>query len=467
LEFETLPGPRGLPLVGNALAFDPKAVHLVLERWAAQYGRAYKMRIGRRPAIVLSDPADVHQVLRERPEAYRRETAMSEIIEEISGRGVFTAEGDQWRVQRRLTMAALGARHLRSYYPVLTTSARRLLACWRRAAASGEPQDIGDHFARFTLDVTTNLALGVDVNALENPDGAEAAHIRTIFEAFTRRLLAPLPTWRWFKMPRDRRVDRASRALRALAEQALENARVALEREPGRADAPTNLVEAMLVASRQEKAGLSAEVVMGNIVQIIAAGTDTTSNTLAFMVHLWCDDADVQQALQREADRVLDGQDLPAEPRQVDALAYTQAVADEAMRLFPPAPFVTLTTLEETVVAGVRVPAGIEVYGLLRPGCREPARFPSPEAFSPQHWRSPTAAQKQAAIPFGTGPRLCPGRSLALLEMKLATSLLARHFHVSRVGDPSAVRDVFAFTLHPTGLRVRLRERRPAPQDSC
>ena len=66
-----------------------------------------------------------------------------------------------------------------------------------------------------------------------------------------------------------------------------------------------------------------------------------------------------------------------------------------------------------------------------------------------------------AHIPFGSGPRICPGRSLALLEMRVVLAALYRNFDVARVGATTDVKEVTAFTMMPVGLRVRL-TRRPA-----
>ena len=59
-------------------------------------------------------------------------------------------------------------------------------------------------------------------------------------------------------------------------------------------------------------------------------------------------------------------------------------------------------------------------------------------------------------MPFGSGPRICPGRSLALLEMKVLLAMLYHSFEVERIGSAAAVTEQFAFTMSPTGLKVRL-----------
>ena len=67
-------------------------------------------------------------------------------------------------------------------------------------------------------------------------------------------------------------------------------------------------------------------------------------------------------------------------------------------------------------------------------------------------------------MPFGAGPRLCPGRYLALLEMKMAIAMLLGGFAIERVGtrDGTPARERFAFAMGPVGLEMRL-GRRPDP----
>ena len=65
-------------------------------------------------------------------------------------------------------------------------------------------------------------------------------------------------------------------------------------------------------------------------------------------------------------------------------------------------------------------------------------------------------------MPFGAGPRVCPGRYLALLEMKMVMAMLLSQFSIEYVGtaDGGPVREKLSFTMAPMGLCMRLRERR-------
>jgi hypothetical protein len=76
---DDLPGPRGLPFLGNIHQLDLTKVHLILERWAAQYGLVYLLRMGSKRVVALSDPKWCDQVLRARPETFSRHSRVAPV----------------------------------------------------------------------------------------------------------------------------------------------------------------------------------------------------------------------------------------------------------------------------------------------------------------------------------------------------------------------------------------------------
>ena len=226
---DDLPGPRGLPFLGNFHQLALTKLHLILERWAAQYGPVYLFRKGTARAVVLSDPKWCDQVLRARPETFTRDSGIAPVASEMGLDGVFSAEGDAWRQQRRLAMLALGQRHLRGLFPKLQTVTTRLKKRWERLADAGAPLDVVDELKRFTVDVTTLITFGHDLNTVEQGDDIIQRKLELVLPAFNRRLFALFPTWRLVRLPRDRRLDRAlSRELRSLARRQL----VVVEQNP-------------------------------------------------------------------------------------------------------------------------------------------------------------------------------------------------------------------------------------------
>ena len=140
---------------------------------------------------------------------------------------------------------------------------------------------------------------------------------------------------------------------------------------------------------------------------------------------------------------------------------------NETMRLMPVAPLMVLQALRDTAVGDVAVPKETLVMGVLRHDSMSERNFQNPLAFEPQRWLpdSPQpmdAVAKRAAMPFGSGPRMCPGRYLALLEMKLAMAMLLASFDIQAVDTPDGneAQERMAVTMNPVGLSMRLRERR-------
>ncbi len=470
-----LPGPATIPLLGNLLDLDIERLHLVMEDWAAEFGDAYQYSVGTRRIVAITNPAMHQEALRDRPERFRRWSNFEDVFDELSAHGVFSAEGTAWRPQRRLSMEALSHRHLRGFYGTLHTVATRLVRRLAADARGGEDIDVNELLKRFTVDVTTQLAFGHDVNTLEHGDGQSVLlrHLERIFPGLARRIMAPLPYWRWFKLPVDRELDRALVEVRSFLTSLVEEARARLEEYPVRKEKPTNFLEAMLVARDEHGQPFSVDTILGNAMQILLAGEDTTAHTLAWCVHELCERPDVVTALRAELDAVLGEKAVPGDIETAGRLSYASAIANEAMRLRPVAPFLGLEAIRDTTIGDIALGAGQRFVLLTRPPGVDAQHFATPTELVPERWLGrdgkasgdPAPAERgahdvQVMLPFGSGPRICPGRSLALLEMRVVLTALYKEFELVRVGRASEVKEIFAFTMHPRGLFVRIKPRR-------
>ena len=133
--------------------------------------------------------------------------------------GVFSIEGEAWRPQRDLVMRALAPQQLESFFPTLQFISERLLRRWQRAANSGTDTDVLQDLTRFTVDATATLVFGKDVNTLEAGEDAIQRHLGAIFPILSYRVNAPLPYWRYFKLPKDYQLDRSLKAVRGFVEE--------------------------------------------------------------------------------------------------------------------------------------------------------------------------------------------------------------------------------------------------------
>jgi cytochrome P450 len=455
-----LPGPPGLPVIGNAHQIRLARFHEQLEAWRRDYGDVYRVRLWTRRFVVVADPQVATEALRDRPGTFGRTARVSSAATEMGFGGLFASNGEKWRRQRPMVMAAFDPGHVRRYFPALVQVARRLAARWQRAGDAGI--ELQCDLMRYTVDVIAGLAFGTDINTLQGDGDVIQRHMDRILPMLFRRTLAPLPYWRWFSLPADRELDRHLLAFREAVQGFIAAARERMRAQPALAAAPTNLIEAMIAARDRPGQALSDEDVAANVGTMLLAGEDTTANTLAWMLwllsrHRW--------ALQRAADevrRALGDDRVPTRFEQLEALEFVDACIHETMRLKPVAPILPQEAARDTTVAGVAIPAGTTCIFLMRAGATDARHVPQPKAFDPDRWLRDEGAQaRRVSMPFGAGPRMCPGRYLALLEMKMALATLLGGFDLVSVtaADGGEVAERLAFTMTPTPLVLRLRAR--------
>lgn len=460
-----LPGPRGLPLVGNAFQIDPSRMHLIAEEWHRRYGECFRFRIAHRQFLAISNPETIGAVLRDRPEGFQRSSRVSMAARELLFDGLFAANGERWKRQRPMVMAGLDPSHTKSFFPALVRVTERFARRWRRAAAAGSEIALQSDLMRYTVDVTAGLAFGVDMNTIESDGEVIQRHLDKIFPALFRRMVAAFPYWQYVKLPADRAVGRHVAALSQAVAGFIEQARQRIEREPELRERPRNLIEAMIVARDAPGSGLDDADVAGNVMTMLLAGEDTTANTLAWTIYLLHRNPEAAGRAREEALRVLGGAPFPERYEQIGALKFVEACANESMRLKPVAPLITVEAARDRVVGGIEVPAGTLVTCLMRPAAVDEKHFPNAAAFDPDRWLNdsmPAASSaKRVSMPFGAGPRLCPGRYLAITEMKMVLAMLLAGFDIESVGplDGGEPQERLALTMSPVGLRARLRVR--------
>jgi cytochrome P450 len=381
--------------------------------------------------------------------------------------GVFGADGEAWKRQRRMVMAGLYAAPLSRYPPALVGVARRLAYRWRRSV--GQPVDLQADLMRFTVDAVAGLAFGSPVDTLSSDGDVIPQHLDRVFPALFARIMWPLPTcrWtpRWGRSPSERRLEHSIAALNRAVSDFVAAARGRLDASAERRADPPNLLEAMIVAADEPGSGIDDEQVAGNVFTMLLADEDTTANTLAWAIELlWRHPAELHRA--SEEVRAVCGRGEDPTLEQLARLEHVESCLHETLRLKPVAPLQALVALRDSVVGDVCIPRGTVVLHLMRHDSLREAHVPRPEAFEPARWRPEgepgalPAAARHTSMPFGAGPCICPGRYLALVEMKLALATLLGGFEIEWVGTahggPAAER--LSFTMAPVGLTMRLRE---------
>ncbi|MFI6316489.1 cytochrome P450 [Nonomuraea sp. NPDC050556] len=233
---------KRLPVApGRRLLGRLHLLHRYLDEWTRAYGPLYRFRLGGKPFVVVADPQRARQILRDRPDGFRRMSAIGDVLGELGLAGLFAAEGDDWRRRRRPVARALNAAPAEE---VVAAATDRLRERWARRSPGG---DVHADLMRFTAEVMAGVALGRELAARES--------LAEIFPMLARRINAPFPYWRYVKLPADRRLDRAIAALRA---------------EIGGGP----FLEA-----------IPADQAFAEAMTVLVAGQDTTASTLSWLLH--------------------------------------------------------------------------------------------------------------------------------------------------------------------------------------
>lgn len=457
-----LPSPAALPMIGHLHLIRPLQVHRQMEAWAQRLGAPYLLRLATDRVVVFDDVDLFRQVLADRPGRFSRGGRIRPVAREMGFDGVFSAEGADWRRQRGPTAEALAPAAVRSFHPDLVAITRRLHRRWCAAASEGRPVAMTEDLMRYTVDVTSTLAFGEDPNTLESGGDGIQAHLSAIFPMFMKRVMTPFATWRYLKMPQDRALDRHLALVHSHVAELIARGR----RRAEAGSTKNTLLDGLIERSNRADSDFTAEDVAANVITMLLAGEDTTAHALAWTIYFLCARPDFQERLRAEAREAFGDQAVCDDPRRLRTLALAEAAGTEALRLKPVVPFHSFDANEDVELGGVQVPKNTKLFFLNRPAMTDPLRFAAPGRYDPDRWLRATSLEghdPRAFLLFGAGPRVCPGRHLAMTEIRLVISMLVNSFTFELIGDPAGVEETQSFTMGPDRLPVRLRMRPDAP----
>jgi cytochrome P450 len=385
------------------------------------------------------DPAANRRILKDRLEDYPKSDVTKMILRPAIGESLFIAEGAHWHWQRRAAAPAFSVRNVQALAPVMTAAAER--AAERVAARRGRAANLFDEMVATTFavisDVTFSGGKAFDRTAVH---GAIDAYI-----ASTARIslldIVGAPAW----VPRPGRLlsGPAMRSMKAMADQAITERRAA-----GHAGVP-DLLDLLLDGEDPETGRrMTTAELRDNLLTFIVAGHETTALTLAWALYLAAFDQGVQDRARAEARGVLG--DRAATVADLPALPYIRQIVDEALRLYPPAAFLSRTARAPDTLCGREVRPGDTVMLPIYALHRNHLLWPDPHRFDPDRFADPKAVDRFAYLPFGGGPRICIGASFALQEavIVLATLLARLRFTPVPGREPQPV---LILTLRPEG----------------
>jgi cytochrome P450 len=394
-----LPGLAPMPLLGargNVLKFfaDPFAV---LRRVYAEHGALAALTAGRPEVVFAFGPEHARPLLNDRddfaPFISTLKAAPGSALERLATRNLFCVDGDIHTRERAITAPPFhrrcAARWTRDIVALADETAQ--------AMTPGDTVDLPHAMQGYTLAVIMRVVFGLDAATRRE----EVTRIRDLLLKVLELAGNPAAALLPLDAP-----GTPYRALRDCAER--------FEREVTRLAAHAH-PDSALGALRAEP----ADYLSGRLFGLLTAGHETTFSALSWTLALLAQHPDVLAALTDEVAPFATGE---LDPEALRALPLLDAVIKESLRLFPPAAYGARVLVRDAALGGVHLPRGAVVIFSHFITQHMAALYPEPARFDPGRWAG-LHPSPYAYMPFGAGPRACPGAEFARVEM---AALLAR-----------------------------------------
>ena len=407
--------------------------------------------------LMVNDPEGIRRILLDNVANYPKHALGDEFFSAMFGEGLLSAPGSKWRTHRKVMAPSFGTRNVESYAPAMVDTTVAFAEHWETLPDRAEV-DIAEEMKALTLKIICRTMFSSDAEELAECSGGALDFAQASMEF---GLLDVLP------MIGPRRIRHKQEAIRAHF-RGMDAAiyRLISEREKIRDEAPRDLLTRLVAAKDPDDGvGLNATEVRDEVITIFMAGHETTAVTMTWVWYLLSQHPAEEAKLHAELDAVL-GNRVPA-VEDLANLPYTRMIIEEAMRVYPPAPGITIREAREAdEICGFKVTPGLQI--MISPWIlhRHRRLWDEPERFDPTRFSKESSDKRPrfAYLPFGGGPRVCIGATLAMTEATLILAVLAQRFRL-RLKEPQEIKLQVRITLRPKDrLLTILERRRPASQ---
>jgi cytochrome P450 len=430
------PKPLGILRLLSTLRRNP------LECWAQKHFEK-PIVVGGLPfkhVLLVHEPRAIRRVLLDNAANYQKDSIQRRVLSAGLGDGLLSAENERWRTQRRTLAPVFARKTIMDFAPAMMDAANALAGRWRRQ--DGATIDIAAEMTGVTLDV-------LERTIFSDGFGREAEEIRAAMSTYFNTIgkidpldLIGLPP----SVPRisHLRVRSTLRFFEAAVDEI-----IALRRHRVNADDDAaNDILTLLLAALDPDTGqrMSEAEVRSNILTFIAAGHETTANTITWSLFLLSQSPQWRARVEAEARRELTGPTVGL----ADRLVETRAVIDEAIRLYPPIAAISRVAMGDDELGGERVKRGSMIVIAPYVLHRHRLYWHDPDSFDPNRFlgKAKNEIDRFAYIPFGAGARTCIGSAFALQEATLILATIVKNFDV-QLAPGKQVWPLLRVTLRP------------------
>lgn len=421
-------------LSGDLLEFQQDILGFLAGQ-AERQGPVAEFRLGPLQAISISSSDAVKEVLVSRARDFSKGDVQRRAMEPVLRKGLLITEGETHRVQRKLIAPWFSSRSVDDYVELLGTTARS----HADRLVHGERVDLLEVMGSITRDVIRSMLW---TESSMDGDGLADA-VTGAFEWEMHKLSTTVTAPTWMPTARNRAMRRDVGRMRAAVLEIIEDRWGDPDRHPD--------VLAKFLKAISDGHDMDRDHLVDELVALWGAAHETSADAQFWTAYLLSRHPDVRRRVEAEADEVL-GDEIPT-TETLPRLTWASAVFREAMRLFPPASVLMRAAEADTEVGGRSVKKGTLVFLDLYSLHRDAEVYPEPDVFRPERFLEDggtSRAHRFSYLPFGAGPHVCIGSTLALTEGAVFTAVLAARLRLDLDVD-RAVHPQLLINLRPRG----------------
>ncbi|XP_078404511.1 cytochrome P450 2D6-like [Cetorhinus maximus] len=457
------PGPRGLPFIGNILHLDLSNPHLSFAKLRKKYGNVVSVQFGWTNIVILSGYETLKEALVKKSEDFadRPHFPVYDDLFKLMGEGIiFARYGHWWKEQRRFSLSTLRNFGLgkKSLQMRIMEEAGFLNKEFERA--KGAPFDPHFSISNATSNIICSIIFG---ERFEYEDKKFLEFLQIIRESFALeggfwgQLLNLFPSIRHLPGPHNKIFKNHLLIIHFVQKIVTEHKESWDPNEPG------DFIDAFLAKQEKMKGDPKTSFLetnlLGMVIDLFAAGTETTSTTLRWALLFMVLHPDLQFKVHEEIDRVV-GKERKTALEDRKEMPYTNAVIHETQRLGNIAPIsLPHQTYRDTEVMAYTIPKGTMIIPNLSSTMFDENIWSTPHQFNPGHFLNSEGkfVKPEAFIPFSAGCRVCLGEQLAKTELFLFFTSMLQHFtfHLpENEPRPSYTEAKYEITLSPLPYRL-------------
>ncbi|XP_068599265.1 cytochrome P450 2J6-like [Brachionichthys hirsutus] len=453
------PGPRGFPIVGNMFSLDHRKTHESLTQLAGTYGDVYSLRLGQDWTVVLNRLEVIKEALVNQGDsvADRPEAPMLKELEH--GLGLIYSNGNIWKQQMHFALSTLKYFGFgkRSLEPVILDEFSHCKKHLMRL--NGKPFAPHLIINKVVSNIICSLVFG---HRFEYSD-EKFGRLTILFEESLQihnSIWAQL--YNSFPLLMRHLPGRHQRAKKIWSD-AKDFVREELKTHKPNWDPanPRDYIDCYLseIQKREGQANstFDEENLIICLLNLFLAGSETTSTTLRWAFLYMAKYPEIQEKVQAELKKVIGRSRQPAMEDRAN-LPYTNAVIHEIQRMGNIVPLsLPRITNRDLQLGGYTIPKGVTIIPNLTSVLLDKNEWETPFTFNPGHFltKEGTFEKRAAFIPFSAGKRMCPGETLARMELFLFFASFMQHFTFSMPAGVMPVMDYrFGVTLAPQPYEI-------------